>query len=503
MTNVHKHTLIVSGLNEKTNNQTLREIFKRWSAKRCRVVYRNSKSLCWAGIDFTLVNDYNQCLEDTKTGIKLDGRTCTTRPATDDDRAYFEKKKSNFAEKLLSEQQQQTDPEKATFDFGSIEELKNFKFVFIDFESTVTQTGSRYFPREVGVQIYTIGKGDVGYFHRFIDPGPLPLGYASQAKFTTDNIHGIPWNSFELAQKDYKLLWKELCEAICGDDTDNVPFLFAKGKEMEVGSLDILAQKAGAENIFQVHEFEDVIKSLYEHQGVKFNSGDFSLLFPGYYDVDEQCHFHANLQKSYHCALGDAKSLRTVIKKVAEMLSIIPSSTTQKVDPWANYTNPAQSGWESIIQKTKNERNRQEIQTMVVGSTTEPQGVWAERAKKNKDSNPKSKSGWEESDAESSWGETETKWEESAWGNNTGWGTEAKASSNQKSKNKSRDGEARRPDSGVKRRDGWNNESPPCQGKQTDSNEEEWKTASRGGSSRGRGKSTKSPAPNQGGKYAW
>jgi len=54
---------------------------------------------------------------------------------------------------------------------------------FIDFEAAMSTVAGHSYPNEIGVCIATLRRGEVACFHRFIEPGELPIGSQATASY--------------------------------------------------------------------------------------------------------------------------------------------------------------------------------------------------------------------------------------------------------------------------------------------------------------------------------
>ncbi|XP_049516708.1 uncharacterized protein LOC119437640 isoform X2 [Dermacentor silvarum] len=73
-------------------------------------------------------------------------------------------------------------------DIGTVDEIKRWSFNILSFNMLCKENGL-YYPLQLGLVDYSIEQGFIRAFHKFIDPGPIPLGFASAAKdhrFTVD-----------------------------------------------------------------------------------------------------------------------------------------------------------------------------------------------------------------------------------------------------------------------------------------------------------------------------
>ena len=50
-----------------------------------------------------------------------------------------------------------------------------YEIIIIDVQTTIPLNGGNVFPCELAVTAFTFSQGEIRSFHKFIDPGPIPL----------------------------------------------------------------------------------------------------------------------------------------------------------------------------------------------------------------------------------------------------------------------------------------------------------------------------------------
>lgn len=142
--------------------------------------------------------------------------------------------------------------------------IDSHTFFIIDFQTAVSMDFV-HIPVEVAVIAFSGKSREISIFHKFIDPGHIPKCYLPAVKYRKD-IHGLPASKFELTEKSYKTLWKELCDFFSYDDkTGNRPSLFGTACSLQNACLKWLAGKAGEENFFgPVKPVEDLISHIHK-----------------------------------------------------------------------------------------------------------------------------------------------------------------------------------------------------------------------------------------------
>lgn len=104
-------------------------------------------------------------------------------------------------------------------EIGSRSLLAKTHFFLADVQSWVKTVEGRVVPAEIAIVKVNVEDGVVNKFHRLIDPGQLPIGYASTAhKFIEEKFHLdlFDKDSRELMCKNYKELYKDIVKFIGG-----------------------------------------------------------------------------------------------------------------------------------------------------------------------------------------------------------------------------------------------------------------------------------------------
>ncbi|XP_042190658.1 protein maelstrom homolog isoform X2 [Callorhinchus milii] len=134
-----------------------------------------------------------------------------------------------------------------------------------DLPSTCTQ---RFLPCEIGCVKYSMNRGIIGEFHKFIDPGTIPRGFRYHCQASSDATHKIPLSNFELGSANYNHIFQELFTFLKPVKTNGCIAVYCKLAEcFRVDwCLNWLASKAGTINPVKVYELEELIVKLYEHK---------------------------------------------------------------------------------------------------------------------------------------------------------------------------------------------------------------------------------------------
>ncbi|XP_014671882.1 PREDICTED: protein maelstrom homolog isoform X3 [Priapulus caudatus] len=105
------------------------------------------------------------------------------------------------------------------------------KFYLMNWQTLCKTEEGHYVPGEVACVEYSLEKGIMREFHRFIAPGEIPKGYAYKCKQTCEDTHKIPYQNFKLAKNDYKNIYTELCNFVRRDRGDCSP-VYLMGMEL-------------------------------------------------------------------------------------------------------------------------------------------------------------------------------------------------------------------------------------------------------------------------------
>jgi hypothetical protein len=213
----------------------------------------------------------------------------------------------------------------------SITDPMTFKFCIIDFETSLSTT-TLHLPVEIGIFVFTFLTGKVCSFHRFIDAGLVPTCHIGTALWKEENVHGIPHSRFELAEKNYHKLWKELCDFVEFGETrpsttsmTSPPNFFAKRPAMKTACLEWLSNKAGCANPFgEVRPVEELIEFIHRRANIKMKSSEVQKYFTtlgGSQHSDSKCVYHKQKEsekgRNFQCALENAHAVGFLVRNIA------------------------------------------------------------------------------------------------------------------------------------------------------------------------------------------
>lgn len=108
-------------------------------------------------------------------------------------------------------------------------------------------TDNHYFPAELALLRYTLADGCTRKFHSFINPGPLPPGYALEAQERSRATHGLAPPPNAIGESNYGRLVDDLVQFISDDANDALPPLFTDEPNLPVirAICDMLCEEAG------------------------------------------------------------------------------------------------------------------------------------------------------------------------------------------------------------------------------------------------------------------
>ncbi|XP_033106202.1 protein maelstrom homolog [Anneissia japonica] len=207
-----------------------------------------------------------------------------------------------------------------------------------------------YLPAEVAIVEYSLSAGIIRTFHRFIDPGPIPMGFRFLCLSTSDNTHQIPIENFERAVTDYRAIWTDMCNFI-NPDKKKLPVLYTLRENYDKVDfcIDWLAYHAGTVNKLEdkIYELELVVADLYGHVDEvtpslscvnnMFTTSSFD------YEPSTRCDFHEELENR-HCALAVAKIHCFVMSDALATvydIELTGNHVPERSDPsYSTYVNP-------------------------------------------------------------------------------------------------------------------------------------------------------------------
>ncbi|XP_013787391.1 protein maelstrom homolog [Limulus polyphemus] len=172
-----------------------------------------------------------------------------------------------------------------------------------------------YIPLEIGIVEYSIRRGIIRRFHKFINPGTIPTGYTGKAKEHSEQYHQIPIFNFNQGDENYLGTYLQIKKFVNPDELDPCPPLFCPSDQLSQtkGCLKWLHEQA-YERGHQTLACWDLTVLLLELR-LKVNQPIPKVVAEDYltkttfdYIPKTRCEFHEELD-SPHCALGRAQRL--------------------------------------------------------------------------------------------------------------------------------------------------------------------------------------------------
>lgn len=208
------------------------------------------------------------------------------------------------------------------------EQVAQIKIVIGATNVMIRTTEGTYMPMELGLTKYTVEQGIVDHYHRFTDPGPVPMGYMNKAKLHIDTTHKTPITNFDQAigrrnrQVDFKAMMDEisifLSDCFFQYKGRSRCFIFTRDDMMEQlrGSLDFYIRTSEHEEWMDMWQqrrivIADVAYLLF----CMHNAAGSNVVLPLCADVPYNtqydykpgsCEFHTTADNNF-CALGISK----------------------------------------------------------------------------------------------------------------------------------------------------------------------------------------------------
>ena len=192
----------------------------------------------------------------------------------------------------------------------------------------VKTTEGKFLPMELGLVTYSLAKGVCNTFHRFTDPGPVPMGYMHKAMTHVKETHCIPLSNFDKAigQWDKEQEFADMLDEVCTIISDcqfqyqgkKCVLIFTRDEMMEQlkGSLRHYIETAGhaaleimwAEGRLRVADIGYLITRLYCAAGISMHPVLCADITSGRTAdwTEGSCKYHMDNENNY-CALGVCK----------------------------------------------------------------------------------------------------------------------------------------------------------------------------------------------------
>ncbi|KAK8779725.1 hypothetical protein V5799_018938 [Amblyomma americanum] len=244
-------------------------------------------------------------------------------------------------------------------DMGPVERIIKWPIYIVSTNILCEANGITY-PLEIAFIEYTIEKGFIRAFHRFINPGNIPLGFASAAKDHSENTHGIPIIGFEEGITDYRQFVQDLFEFFRITNEDQCPPIFTMRDHIlqAEGCLRWIEEAARTPIDIQVWDVLPLLRKLCSAAGNEISQGEAErILYSAMFDYEMKClcYYHAEID-NIHCALGETRrigfKMSNVLLSAYEVDEIIEyQHLPPRLDPSSNFevsqmnVRPARAGW--------------------------------------------------------------------------------------------------------------------------------------------------------------
>jgi len=234
----------------------------------------------------------------------------------------------------------------------TVEEILSKEFVIMS-TNVMCRTNDGYLPIEFGLLRYSIKDGIKETYTKFVDPGDIPIGYASTAYQHAELTHKIPFDTFftkydldnppSLEEKEAKRKQKYQKVALniidfvkkCGNKAeaskeDDHLFIFSVPSQIEqnISCLKFLCQNATHPVSYSNFEVLDLIQLHYHitkrsgtYRPLAVCEEDFNV---SYFDYSPGCcRFHEAIE-CMHCAMGHSYRLAYMLSNVLCLIFNIP-----------------------------------------------------------------------------------------------------------------------------------------------------------------------------------
>ncbi|XP_037572826.2 protein maelstrom homolog [Dermacentor silvarum] len=198
-------------------------------------------------------------------------------------------------------------------DIGTVDEIKKWPFYILSF-NILCEANGIYYPLEIGLIEYSIEQGFIRAFHKFVDPGPIPLGFASAAKDHSEATHGIPITGFEEGTTDYRSVVRDLMAYLrLPIDEPNLPPLFCMQDHIPqaIGCLRWLEERGRLNMDFPVWDILPLLRKLRNVAGEDISHAEAeNILNSALFDYEQKslCPYHLDIDNK-NCALGECRRL--------------------------------------------------------------------------------------------------------------------------------------------------------------------------------------------------
>ncbi|XP_032783335.1 protein maelstrom homolog [Daphnia magna] len=223
--------------------------------------------------------------------------------------------------------------------------LENHYFYLAHFNIAVATSEGEYPPCEISIVKFSLLDGIARYYHEFIEPGQIRLGYANEAKIHSESTHQIPTNGFKLANANYVAIVDNIKKMLLQSDGGIAPlFVVDEDKVKAVYILDWLVKKCcqmnetyDTVNPFKCYSLNKLFYELRRHADL--NNPSLMFASPAlvadhfgkgmfYYSKNMACQWHVDEDNVTFCSLTRVKNYAYTISDLCcenYDLSLLPN----------------------------------------------------------------------------------------------------------------------------------------------------------------------------------
>jgi protein maelstrom len=217
--------------------------------------------------------------------------------------------------------------------------LKHLKFYFFSTSYFVQTLNGDIFPAEIALSTFSLIDGVDDVLHFLVNPGPLPLGMASEAKTHSEETHRLPPPPNIEGEDSYDTMFSDIMEFLVGrDGKRSIPPIFVepgmKDEDIKAAKLTLekIVKKGGQGRniVFRVYPMEQMLyrlnKKCVEARNAEsrsfvkaFNSAIMAkdmMSRDEFMYADIGCQFHRKEDANNHCCLSKVKRWGYMISRL-------------------------------------------------------------------------------------------------------------------------------------------------------------------------------------------
>ncbi|XP_055308371.1 protein maelstrom homolog isoform X1 [Sitodiplosis mosellana] len=200
-------------------------------------------------------------------------------------------------------------------------DIKSRPFVFIMANYFYKTNSGMYSPAEIAIAKFSFEDAILKFYHTFVNPETVTIGYAFEAKDRSEKVHRLPPPPNALGEKDYEKIYSAILGVLDSepgqtfDKSDSRrPYVFTRKEDNEVieSILDQLSEVAEKQwhTTFDVFDFELLFNELKNNvelatEPIRITVTN-TFIEQDRYDSTPNisCDFHENEDVTRHCALS-------------------------------------------------------------------------------------------------------------------------------------------------------------------------------------------------------